>query len=143
MKVPVKTMLSDGDKVIVLNFSSPIQSWAGPSVIKTRVETRREPSSQAIMGLLCACFGVSRGDFRNKNYPDALKGLKITVKVLNQGQIIRDFQTITARPDEEFFRQKVGRIFVKGNQKPPEWVTGKTTTVVERTYIADAHFLVK
>lgn len=127
---------------IYLNLAGPLQSWAGPSVLKTRVDTKREPSERAIRGLLMAAFGVPRG----KSQPEEISDARIEISTLNQGRVVRDFQIVGDRSDEELFLERLGRIFVLGNRawgghaSPDSRGMNK---IVNRTYLGDAQFIVK
>lgn len=127
---------------LVLNFSGPLQSWAGPAVVKTRVDTEREPSPRAIRGLLAACFGVERG----APLPPLLEEAKIRVHTVRPGRVVRDFQT--AHPQETEYGERLGRVLKKGSQPPRALWPGSTIKgvkypgVLHRTYLGDACFLV-
>lgn len=130
--------------VAVLHLSGPLQSWAGYSVVKTRVDTERQPGERAIRGLVAAAFGVHRGS----ELPEILQGMDIRVKTLKQGRVVRDYQTVSsqevdrigARPHDQQFYTRMGRIFTGGKAAPDKLVVN-AAQVIERTYLADASFL--
>lgn len=127
-------------KTIALHLGSPLQSWATKALVKTRVDTDRSPSERAIRGLLAACFGVPRG----VAYPEAVQLADIKIVKIDGGSIVRDYQTIGARSDEIDYLNRVGKILARG--KAPLKVAvadnGGFNSVVRRTYLADARFLV-
>lgn len=131
-------------KVIALNLSAPLQSWAGYSVVKTRVDTGREPSPRAIKGLISAAFGIHRGS----EIPDAIVNTNIEVVTVKSGKIVRDYQTVSgqdadregSKPHNSEFFEKIGRVLNRGKSKPLNFIFEQT--VIKRTYLADAQFLV-
>lgn len=124
-------------KTIVLHLTGPLQSWAGPALVKTRVDTKREPGVQAIRGLLLAAFGVPRGESLS-----IVDDTKIEIASIRSGRIVRDFQTISSRDGEEFYAEKVGRILERGKRRPNFISANNATMVVNRTYLGDAAFLI-
>lgn len=128
----------------VLHLSGPLQSWAGYSVVKTRVDTERQPGERAIRGLVAAAFGVYRGS----ELPEILQDMEIRVKTLKPGRVVRDYQTVSsqeadrigARPHDQQFYIRMGRIFTRGKAAPDRLVVN-AAQVIERTYLADASFL--
>lgn len=131
-------------KVIALNISSPLQSWASYSVVKTRVDTDRKPSKRAIRGLLSAAFGIAR----DKTQPEIIKNASIRIETVSQGRVIKDYHTTSsqdadrrgAKPHDENYYLKLGRIFARGKQSPLK--LAQLQQVIERTYLADAQFIV-
>jgi CRISPR system Cascade subunit CasD len=124
-------------KTLVLHLHGPLQSWAGPSMVKTRVDTNRKPSERAIKGSLLAAFGVPRGETIT-----IVDNSSVEVITLRSGTIVRDFQTIGSRTDEEEYRQRVGRVLELG-KNPKEYISANgATMVINRTYLGDAAFLV-
>lgn len=125
-------------RAIVLHFHGPLQSWAGPSLVKTRVDTNKEPSVGAIKGLLHGVCGVPRGERL-----ELVENSTVLVETLKPGRLVRDFQTISSRGDESFFAERVGRILEKGKGRGGSFVSpNDATMVVNRTYLGDAAFLV-
>lgn len=130
-------------KTIALRFAGPLQSWAGEATVKTRVDTNRHPSHRAIKGMLAAAFGVSRGE----EYPSIIRNAVIEVVPLKDGKIIKDFQIVSLRPGEEDYLQRIGQILKRGklfNNKDRLTPDNekKNSTIVRRTYLGDASFLV-
>lgn len=126
-------------KTIGLYLNSPLQSWAGPAVVKTRVDTQNQPSERAIKGLLEAAFGVPR----NQTNPIIEKS-NIDISVLHPGHIVKDFQIISNRLDEEEFLVRIGRV-LNLSIKPAQRLVSdnsKGNSIVRRTYLADSKFLI-
>lgn len=127
-------------KVIALNFSGPLQSWAGPAVVKTRVDTNSAPSARAIRGLLAACFGVPRGGMA----PASLVDASIEVRTLRKGRVVSDFQIISNRAGEEEYLSRVGSMINLGKRAPKVLTADNqgNNSITRRTYLADAQFIV-
>jgi CRISPR system Cascade subunit CasD len=104
---------------LLLRFSAPMQAWGTQSNFTNR-DTGREPSKSGVIGLLCAALGRPRSE------PiDDLAGLRMGVRVDQEGVIRRDYQTAG-----------MGGIYrVDGGQ-------GKNLIVSDRYYLSDARFLV-
>jgi len=134
------------EKDIILNIASPLQSWAGYYVDKTRIDTSRQPSERAIRGLISASFGVHRGS----DVPEIIQSSEISVKTVNHGRIIKDFHTIGsqnsvregAKPHNSEFFEKIGRILVRGKQLTSKNSITATPIISNRSYLGDAQFLV-
>lgn len=132
-------------EVAILHLTGPLQSWAGFSVVKTRVDTQKKPGDRAILGLVAGSFGVHRGS----DLPDLLQSMEISVYPRRGGRTVRDYQTISiqeadrigARPQDQLFYNRMGRIFSRGKVTPDKLVVN-SAQVIERTYLADASFLV-
>lgn len=127
-------------KTISLHLAGPIQSWAGPALVKTRVDTDRAPSERAIRGLLAGTWGVPR----DVQIPSEITDSKIEISTLSPGEVIRDFQTISNRVGEEKYLNRIGRVLNRGKRPPAVNVAdnGGFQSIVRRTYLADARFLV-
>ena len=129
-------------KVLALNFSAPLQSWAGKSVLKTHVDTLRQPSQRAIQGMISAAYGVPRVP-HGQDYPSPISDLSIEVIPVRPGRIERDFQTVGSRADEIEYLTRVGKM-ISGNKKTKPLVADAQggTSIIRRTYLGDAWFLV-
>lgn len=133
-------------KVIILNLTSPLQSWAGYYVDKTRIDTSSQPSERAIKGLIAAAFGIHRG----ADIPEIIKESTVSVKIVKQGKIIKDFHTIGsqnsvregAKPHNSEFFDKIGRILLRGRQLTSKNSVTANPIISERSYLGDAQFLV-
>lgn len=132
-------------KTIGLYLNSPLQTWAGAAVVKTRVDTQKQPSERALRGMLLATFGVPRGE----TLPVVEKA-SIEVKVINQGHIVKDFQIIGNRSDEMEFLTRIGKLLrlskvparpIRANNSS-SLKSNEGNSIVRRTYLADAKFLV-
>src|SRR5579859_2469851 len=72
---------------LLLHLSSPLQAWGTQSNFTNR-DTGREPSKSGVIGLLCAALGRPRSE-----PVDDLAGLKMGVRIDQEGIIRTDFQT--------------------------------------------------
>jgi CRISPR system Cascade subunit CasD len=104
---------------LLLRLSAPMQAWGTQSNFTNR-DTGREPSKSGVIGLLCAALGRPRSE------PiDDLAGLKMGVRIDQEGVIRRDFHTAG-----------MGGIY-KVDGKP-----GNDLVVSQRYFLSDARFLV-
>lgn len=136
-------------QVIILNIDGPIQSWAGFSVVKTRVDTNREPGLRAVRGLLQAALGMKR----DSPEPQLLSGVELTnLKTVRQGRVVRDFHTTGsqyaantegAKPHNSEFYEGLGAVYTKGLHSKIKGITLLQQEIIERTYLADSQFLVQ
>lgn len=102
--------------VLLIPMVGPMQSWGTRSRFQER-DTEREPSKSGVIGLLCAALG------RDRAKPlDDLRGLKMGVRVDQEGHLRKDFHTT----------QDV--IVASGK--------GWENQISNRYYLADAAFLV-
>ncbi len=106
--------------VLLLRLVGPMQSWGVQSRFTVR-DTGLEPSKSGVVGLLCAAQG------RRRDEPIAeLAGLRMGVRVDQEGVIARDFHTAG-----------------KGGILKADGRVDKDRLVVStRYYLADARFLV-
>lgn len=119
---------------LALYFHGPLQSWAGPSLVKTRVDTNRKPSERAIAGLIAAAYGMER----TGSMPASIRDSEITIESLSAGRVVKDFQIISNRPGEEEYIRRIAVATKERNLVAPN----KKTMIVNRTYLADAKFIV-
>ncbi|MGT2636518.1 type I-E CRISPR-associated protein Cas5/CasD [Streptococcus ratti] len=77
-------------KTILLKFSGPLQSWGTSSHFETR-HTDFYPSKSAIVGLIAACLGYRRDE---DDKIEELNDLDFAVRVDQQGNITKDYQTV-------------------------------------------------
>lgn len=73
--------------VLLLKLAAPMQAWGDSSRFARRA-TRHEPTKSGVLGLLAAALGRRRTD-----PVEDLAALRFGVRVDQQGQIMRDFQT--------------------------------------------------
>jgi len=112
---------------LVLHLRGPMQSWGGDSRFNTR-STERLPTKSALVGLLAAAHGRTRGS----DVSD-LVALTMVIRVDQAGQMMRDYHTVGGGyPSGE--RIKVA----KGGERPE----AQAALVSERYYLADAAFTV-
>lgn len=79
-------------KTILLKLSGPLQSWGTDSNYETR-HTDLYPSKSAIIGMISACLGYRREDCQCLQ---KLNQLQFAVRIDQQGNILRDYQTAHA-----------------------------------------------
>lgn len=125
---------------LYLRFAGPYQSWAGARATGNHVNTADIPTRSGITGLIAAALGARRGE-----WPEWLEELQIEVRVDNPGRIEKDFQTINPRPEAQGF---IERIWAASGQKgtaPASFTPDaqKGTSIVRRTYLAGAEFIVR
>lgn len=104
--------------VLLLRLAGPMQSWGTQSRFTHR-DTDLEPSKSGVIGLLCAALGKPREDLQTIR---ELAGLKMGVRVDQQGTLKRDYHTV----------QNVAK--ASGGIKDTE--------LSNRFYLSDACFLV-
>ena len=107
---------------LLLRLAAPLQSWGGESKFDTR-QTRREPSRSGVIGLLACALGIRREDTAALS---ELAGLSFGVRVEQEGQLLRDYQTVKS--------YKTTRDFLTGAEPADAYQT-------YRYYLADAVFL--
>jgi CRISPR system Cascade subunit CasD len=127
---------------VYIRLAGPIQSWAGPAVTGNIVRTERLPTTTALRGLVAGALGARRGE-----WPAWLDEVDFTVREDRGGRLMDDYQTINPRRQEEEFRRRI--LLAQGRKArgdkalvfTPDAQSG--TSIVNRTYIADAEFLVR
>lgn len=103
---------------LLLRLQGPLQSWGTTSRFDER-DSQLEPSKSGVVGLLCAALGRDR----HESLAD-LAGLRMGVRVDQEGVLMRDYQTAT------------GVLIATGKSDL------RRTVVSPRHYLADAAFLV-
>lgn len=81
--------------VLLLRLSAPLQAWGTENSKFEIRKTGREPSKSGIVGLLAAALGIRR------NEPEKLRelnALRIGVRIDRAGKLLRDYQTVQAKP---------------------------------------------
>lgn len=74
-------------KVLLLRLAGPLQAWGSSSRFARR-ETEVAPTKSGVLGMLAAAQGLRRTDPLTD-----LLGLEFGVRIDQQGQVMRDFQT--------------------------------------------------
>jgi CRISPR system Cascade subunit CasD len=129
---------------LVLRFAGPQQSW-GTTELADR-NTEPVPTRNAIVGMLAATLGASRG-----SWPEWLSGIDVWVRVDRVGTLSTDFHTVGAPPLEvgavrKRHRTATGRTgpanFAVPMGNGNGWILGGGTMVTNRQYLADAEFIV-
>lgn len=124
-----------------LRLAAPLQSWATARVTGNIVRTEQEPTTDGLRGLVAASLGAQRG-----KWPAWINDLKFTVRMDRRGELIDEFQTINPREEDLRFQRRLfalttGRRWSKSTHFTPDGQ--HLTSVVRRTYLADAEFLVE
>lgn len=123
-----------------IRLAGPLQSWAQARVTGNVVRTGPRPTRSAIEGLLAGALGHHRGE-----WPDWLSHVDISVRTDRPGVMIDEYQTINPRPEDQHFQKRLLQML--GNR--PSKVVSFTpdgqskTSIVRRTYLADAEFIVQ
>jgi CRISPR-associated protein Cas5/CasD subtype I-E len=125
---------------LYLRFAGPYQSWAGARATGNHVNTADIPTRSGITGLIAAALGARRGE-----WPAWLDELEIEVRVDNPGRIEKDFQTINPRPDAQPFIERIWAASGQKGNAPVSFTPDaqKGTSIVRRTYLAGAEFIVR
>ena len=86
---------------LLLRLAAPLQAWGADSKFDTR-QTRREPSRSGVIGLLACALGIRRDDHAALQ---ELSGLSFGVRVEQEGQLLRDYQTVKSYKNRADFVQ--------------------------------------
>ena len=105
---------------LLLQSVAPLQAWDSHSNFGVRT-TGREPSKSGIVGLLCSALGRPRSQS-----VDDLAGLRMGVRVDQEGHLLRDWHTAG----------KDGYLKASGSVERKNLITST------RYYLSDAAFLV-
>jgi CRISPR system Cascade subunit CasD len=76
---------------LLLKLSAPLQSWGADSKFDRR-DTRRVPTKSGVIGLLACALGWGR-----EHDLEQLCKLKFGVRVDQEGDLLRDFQTVESQ----------------------------------------------
>lgn len=127
-----------GVDVLFLRLEGVWQSWGENSRWTVR-DTRREPTKSGVIGLLAAAAGMGRGDDRVREWGISTR---IGVREDRPGRLERDYHTVAGGADRDPAYANAGVLSAEGKIKVTQ-SSGKAETVVsERSYLADACFLV-
>lgn len=126
---------------VYFRLAGPVQSWAKPAVTGNLVRTNPVPAQSALQGLVAAALGAPRGQ-----WPAWLSEIDFRVREDHPPQFVDDFHTIGSREDEWDFRRRLA--ITQGlparSAKKLAYKPGVGATVIsQRTYLADAEFLVQ
>ncbi len=126
---------------VYLRLSAPLQSWAGRRLTGNIVRTEDRPTASALKGLVAASLGAVRGE-----WPTWLDSLTTVVRTDQAGSLIDEFQTINPRDEDVLYQQRMYRLLTGKNWGKSAHFTpdGQSlTSIVRRTYLANAEFLVE
>lgn len=126
---------------LYLRLAGPLQSWAGPRVTGNVVRTEARPTRSGLEGLLAAAMGWRRGEWE-----EWIRDTSISVRSDRLGNRVDEFQTINPRDEDLEYQERAyllmtGRRWSKRANFTPDGQN--KTSIVNRTYIADAVFLVE
>lgn len=135
-------MDSQMNTAVFIRLASPIQSWAGPAITGNVVKTKPLPTLTALRGLVAGACG-----FQRNAIPDWIDDVRFIVRNDCGGHFIDDFQTISPAADESGMRRKILKAEGKNDKASSSALNftpdaQKKTSIVRRTYLADAEFLV-
>lgn len=126
--------------VLLMRLSGPMQAWGTRSRFTER-DTEREPSKSGIIGLLCAALGKPRDEKREHGHRwptlAQLAGLRMGVRIDQEGTIRRDYQTAGGGT---WLGRPYGVAKSDGSVATLRSMD-KFTVVSNRYYLADAVFL--
>ena len=77
-------------RYLVFRLYAPLVSW-GEIAVGGERHTATHPSKSAIIGLIGSALGVKRSD--DKKHEELEKGIGLGVKLISQGQILKDYHT--------------------------------------------------
>lgn len=114
---------------LLLRLAAPMQAWGVDSKFEVR-QTMREPSKSGVIGMLASALGCRRNEL-----PKKLLGLRMSVRVDQEGQLLEDFHAVHGIAADE-----AGRIAreADGKVKPAK----NRDFITTRQYLCDAVFLV-
>ncbi|EEJ54446.1 type I-E CRISPR-associated protein Cas5/CasD [Mobiluncus mulieris] len=127
---------------VYIRLAGPLQSWAGAKVSGNISHTQDYPTRGSLEGLVAACLGCPRG-----KYPLWFQDLQFAVRVDSPGRICDDYQTIGVRDEDMQVATRLLTLLTgkratnRGLAFIPD-AQGKTT-IVRRTLLADAEFIVQ
>ncbi|MDK4252291.1 type I-E CRISPR-associated protein Cas5/CasD [Corynebacterium propinquum] len=126
---------------VYLRLAGPVQSWAKPAVTGNLVRTNPVPTQSALQGMVAAALGAPRG-----HWPEWVNEIDFRVREDHPPQFLDDFHTIGSREDEWDFRRRLAitQGLRASSAKKLAYKPGVGATVIsQRTYLADAEFLVQ
>lgn len=127
---------------VYIRLAGPLQSWAGPAITGNIVKTGPLPTLTALRGMVAGAFGYQRDAI-----PDWVEEISFAVRKDRPGQFTNEFQTISPSTDETGFRRRLLRASNVKERSLADTMkftpdAQKKTSIVRRTYLADAEFLV-
>lgn len=116
-------------QTLFLRLAGPLQSWGVRSHWSIR-DTLHEPTKSGVIGLLGCALGLRRDDAHLRVLSD---GFQMGVRVDKPGSLLRDYHTTGGAKAAD--GKPEGMWSAEGKRK-------RETDVSERSYLADASFLV-
>ncbi len=126
---------------LYIRLAGPLQSWAGPRVTGNVVRTEPRPTRSGLEGLLAAALG-----WPQDQWEEWIHSVTLTVRSDRPGSRIDEYQTINPRDEDLRYQQRAylltfGKRWSKRAHFTPDGQN--KTSIVNRTYLADAEFLVE
>lgn len=126
---------------IYLRLSGPLQSWAGPRVTGNVVRSEPRPTRSGLEGLLAGALG-----WPQNAWEDWIHSATLTVRSDRPGSRVDEFRTMNPRDEDLKYQQRAyvlsfGKRWSKRAHFTPDGQN--KTSIVNRTYISDAEFLVE
>lgn len=126
---------------LYLRLAAPLQSWASTRTTGNYVYTERRPTRTGLIGMCAAALGAPRG-----KWPSWLADIDLATRTDNPGVVTDDFQTIGPRDEDLPYQRRMYRILSgkRWSSKAIFTPDGQNmTSVVHRTYLSGAEFLVR
>lgn len=126
---------------IYLRLAGPLQSWAGPRVTGNVVRSEPRPTRTGLEGLLAGALG-----WPQNQWEDWMHSVSLTVRADRPGSRLDDYQTINPRDEDLKYQQRAYLLFFgkRWSKRAHFTPDGQNkTSIVNRTYISDAEFLVE
>ncbi|QIK63597.1 type I-E CRISPR-associated protein Cas5/CasD [Leucobacter viscericola] len=125
---------------LYLRFAGALQSWAGPRIAGNHVHTALIPTRSGTLGVLAAALGAPQGE-----WPEWLHQTALDVRVESAGTVQRDYQTINPRGENQRFAERIWIASGLKRSAPSSFTPDaeKGTSIVIRSYLAGAEFLVR
>lgn len=118
---------------LVFRLYAPLASWGEIAVGEVR-RSAFHPSKSAIIGLLSAALGIDRYD--ETQLKQMVEGYILGVKVLSQGILMQDYQTIDAPPENKKRNYKTRKEELSVNKDD------RSTLQSWRQYLCDSLYVI-
>ncbi len=126
---------------LYIRLAGPLQSWAGPRVTGNVVRTEPRPTRSGLEGLLAGALG-----WPQNRWEDWIHSVNFIIRSDRPGSRIDEYQTINPRDEDLDYQRRAylltfGKRWIKRAHFTPDGQN--KTSIVNRTYLADAEFLVE
>ncbi len=126
--------MAEDPLVLCLRLEGPLQSWGDSARWSVR-GTRLEPTKSGVIGMIAAASGWSLDAQGDRRVRELARAVVMGVRVDRPGTILRDYHTVGGARSGSI-TPWTGVLMATGKIKPGH------TEVSERSYLADACFLV-